>query len=102
MESKFKECVYGIVKQIPLGRVMTYGQIAVLCNQFGAARVVGQIAHFGPSNLPWHRVVHASGLMARGFVPEGRSGQEKLLRLEGIEFNNGRIEIAKYLWSPKK
>ena len=64
MESDFKIAVHALVAQIPPGKVMSYGQIAALCGHPGAARVVGQIAHFGPSDVPWQRVVNARGGMA--------------------------------------
>jgi methylated-DNA-protein-cysteine methyltransferase-like protein len=102
MDSKFRDDVYAIVKGIPYGRVMNYGQIAALCGHPGAARAVGQIAHFGPSNLPWQRVVTASGSMARGFWPNGPEGQARMLASEGIEVKNLKINIERYRWWPNK
>lgn len=98
----FKNDVHCMVAQIPNGKVMTYGQIAVLCGHPGAARVVGQIAHFGEPNLPWHRVVNASGGMANGFVPNGPEYQAKLLVEEGVVVNNLKLNLESYLWWPKK
>lgn len=86
--------------QIPVGRVMTYGQIAALCGHTGAARVVGQIAHFGPPDLPWQRVVNAKGGLAAGFVPDGRSGQARMLEKEGVLITNETLTIKEYLWWP--
>lgn len=96
----FKQRVFDLVRSIPKGYVMTYGQIAVLCGHPGAARVVGQIAHFGSPDLPWHRVVNAKGGMASAFVPGGREMQAKLLNEEGIEINNNSIDIKRYIWWP--
>ena len=53
MSNDFKKDVYEVVAKIPKGRVMTYGQIAALCNHPRAARSVGQVAHWGPQELPW-------------------------------------------------
>lgn len=51
VDSGFAERVYELVAQIPMGRVMTYGQIAAMCGSPRAARIVGGIAHFGPAFL---------------------------------------------------
>lgn len=59
--NQFKKRVEDIVAQIPKGNVMTYGQLAALCGNPRAARIVGGIAHFGDPNLPWHRVVNKHG-----------------------------------------
>lgn len=84
-ELAFNEQVYEIVSRIPYGRVATYGQIAAMCGNPRAARVVGGIAHFGPTGLPWQRVVKAGGRLAEGF-PGGIDGHMQVLGAEGIEF----------------
>lgn len=100
MNSDFRENVYRIVSAIPLGMVMTYGDIAALCGHAYAARVVGGIAHFGPPNLPWHRVVNRNGGLARGF-PGGIDAQVELLRAEGHVIENYTIEDFKEKrWTP--
>src|SRR5688500_4011557 len=66
-DSAFKEQIYHLVAQIPQGRLMTYGQIAALCGRPRAAWEVGQIAHFGPPELPWQRVVNKQGGLAKGW-----------------------------------
>lgn len=86
VDEDFNQRVYDLVAQIPKGKVMTYGQIAAACGHAYAAWEVGQIAHFGPSELPWHRVVNKQGGMASGFIPDGPVGQRKLLEAEGITF----------------
>lgn len=100
VETSFTNDIYALVAQIPAGRVMTYGQIAALCGHPGAARVVGQVAHFGPPNLPWQRVVNAKGGLAAGFVPDGRIGQARMLAAEGIAVVNNSVSITEYLWWP--
>lgn len=79
-----------------MGRVVSYSQVAVMCGHPGAARVVGQIAHFGPSNLPWHRLVHANGVLANGYVPGGPAYQLQLLQIEGVKCNNGKVIMKDY------
>lgn len=87
-ENGFVLKVYEIVESIPSGRVMTYGQIAALAGNAGAARIVGSIAHYGPPILPWHRVVKSGGFLAEGFPGGGRKLQRQLLEAEGIKFSN--------------
>ncbi len=102
MNSQFRDAVYALVAQIPPGKVMSYGQIAALCGHPGAARAVGQIAHFGPSELPWQRVVNASGGIARGFWPDGPDGQARMLEAEGATLRNSKVSMKESLWWPKK
>jgi methylated-DNA-protein-cysteine methyltransferase-like protein len=96
----FSERVRALVAQIPRGRVMTYGQIAGLCGNARAARIVGGIAHFGDPNLPWQRVVNKSGGLAAGY-PGGREGHRRHLEAEGVTVdNNGKVDVGKLLWRP--
>ncbi|HSX53196.1 MAG TPA: MGMT family protein [Patescibacteria group bacterium] len=102
VDKGFNDRVYAIVAQIPKGRVMTYGQIAALCGSPRAARIVGGIAHFGPEDLPWQRVVHKDGSLAIGF-PGGVEGHSQVLKAEGIAVSDDyRVEIGKLLWNPRQ
>lgn len=83
-KNNFKNLVYDLVSQIPKGRVMTYGDIAALCGEAHAARIVGGMAHFGPVDLPWQRVVNRFGSMASGYYG-GKAGQKTDLEKEGLE-----------------
>lgn len=100
LDSVFKQQVQKVVVAIPKGYVMTYGQIAAVCGHVGAARVIGQIAHYGDVEVPWHRVVNAKGMMASGFWPDGPSGQKRLLESEGIVFDGDKLNLGTYLWTP--
>ena len=103
VDSEFKERVYGLIKDIPKGRVMTYGQIAALCGAPWAAWEVGQIAHYGPSDLPWHRVVNKAGGLASAFVPGGMNGQRAKLEAEGTMVSDDyKVNVAELLWGPAK
>lgn len=96
----FKHQVEMLVARIPIGRVMTYGQIAALCGNARAARIVGGIAHFGDPGLPWQRVVNKRGGLASGY-PGGRRGHKEHLEAEGIKVNDDcRIEVKELLWWP--
>lgn len=98
----FRDRVESIVTDIPVGRVMTYGQIAALCGNARAARVVGGIAHFGNPSLPWHRVVNKRGGLASGY-PGGRRAHADHLRSEGVELGEDYhvYNMQNILWRPQ-
>src|ERR1700716_1197648 len=96
----FRKRVETLVAQIPRGRVMTYGQLAALCGNARAARIVGGIAHFGDPKLPWQRVVNKSGGLASGY-PGGRVGHKAHLEAEGIHVSEEfKVNVSELLWSP--
>lgn len=96
----FKESVYKLVAQIPKGRVMTYGDIAALCGQAAASRIVGGLAHFGPTDLPWHRVVNRFGGLAAGYYG-GKQGHQKALEAEGFVIEEQKIvDFESRRWTP--
>ena len=96
----FADQVYELVARIPAGRVMTYGQIAALCGSARAARIVGGVAHYGPEDLPWHRVVNKQGGLASGYHG-GRSEQARQLEAEGVAVSeDGFVEVERLLWWP--
>lgn len=99
-ETTFRERVEMTVSQIPIGRLMTYGQIAAICGNARAARIVGGIAHFGDAHLPWQRVVSKQGMMASGF-PGGRQAHRELLENEGIIVGDDfKVDIKELIWYP--
>lgn len=96
----FAQAVEEMVRQIPAGRVMTYGQLAALAGSPLAARIVGGIAHFGDPNIPWQRVVNKQGGLARGY-PGGRASHKAALELEGVVVNaSDGVDVKKLLWWP--
>ncbi len=100
VDSNFADRVNHIVSQIPEGQVMTYGQIAAICGNARAARIVGGIAHFGDPNLPWQRVVNKQGGLARGY-PGGMEGHRQVLLQEGIKVSEDfKVDIEGLLWRP--
>ena len=100
VDSEFKISVYDIVAAIPKGNVMTYGQVAASAGAAWAAWEVGQIAHTGPSDLPWQRVVNKSGGLARGY-PGGFEGHKRDLEAEGIYVDDEyKVKIDELLWRP--
>ncbi len=95
--------IYDIVKQIPYGKVATYGQIAALAGNPHLSRVVGYALHANPDgdNIPCYRVVNRFGEVSPAFVFGGEQIQRGLLESEGIEFDeDGRIDLEKYIWRP--
>lgn len=73
--------------ELPIDKVTTYGDLAAMAGSPRAARIVGGIAHQGPEELPWHRLVNAEGGLAIGY-PGGQEVQRQLLAQDGIECNS--------------
>ena len=95
----FRARVQAIVRAIPQGKVITYGQLALLAGKPRGARQVGWIAHTGGPG-PWQRVVNSSGELARGFTG-GREGHRRALLRDGIRLGaDGRVNLKRYLWWP--
>jgi len=101
VDAEFKQRVYDLVAQIPKGRVMTYGQIAAYCGAAWAAWEVGQIAHTGPSGLPWQRVVNKQGGLAAGWPNGGKATHAAALEADGVQIlDDYKVDIASLLWTP--
>ena len=99
-QDSFRSAVYEIVAAIPEGRVMTYGDIAALAGHPYAARQVGGLAHFGPTELPWHRVVNRFGGLASGYYG-GKRGHQLALEAEGFEIKDFQIiDFKERRWLP--
>ena len=98
---EFKNRVFWLVWNIPFGKCISYGDLATLAGNPRAARIVGGIAHNGPSDLPWHRVVYKDGKLASGF-PGGPSNQKEMLQSESIEFTDDDIVSNNkiFWWTP--
>ncbi len=102
MNEGFFAQAYEIVKQIPEGRVATYGQIARMMGHPRSARYVGYAMHASPGmreGVPCHRVVFADGSLARGFAFGGPGIQRQMLEEEGIIFlPDGKVDLAQCQW----
>lgn len=91
--------LYALVKRIPKGRVVTYGQLARATRLPGGARAAGRAMATCPRGqaIPWHRVVAAGGRIA---IREPFAGlQRRLLETEGTRFVERRVALADHLWS---
>ena len=91
--SNLKENVYEFVRNIPRGKVATYGQIALHLGNRNFARAVGNILHGNPDpeHIPCHRVVNAQGKLSRSYAFGGIEAQRRLLASEGVVFKNDYI-----------
>lgn len=97
--TEFTKRIYEVVKDIPCGRVMSYGQVARLAGNPRGARGVGFALHRNPSpgEIPCHRVVFRDGSVTTGFAFGGPEAQRRLLEAEGVGFlEDGRVDMARY------
>ena len=87
----FFELVYRIVRAVPPGQVISYGQVALLAGNPCMARQVDWALHVCPPDVPWQRVVRKDGSLAP-LPPDGSSRQRALLEAEGVAFDSrGRV-----------
>ncbi|MBW4522605.1 MAG: MGMT family protein [Scytolyngbya sp. HA4215-MV1] len=99
------DLIYQIVRQIPIGKVATYGQVAELAGLGGQARLVGYALYrvdLRSSDIPWQRVINAKGEISESLHRQGSDYfQRSLLEAEGIQFTpTGKIDLKQYLWRP--
>lgn len=101
-ELHLRDAVYRLMAQLPNGKVTTYGDLAAMARYPNAARIVGGIAHGGPEDLPWHRLVNSQGGLAIGF-PGGQDVQRQLLAQDGIECTPGNKvkDFGARRWLPR-
>ena len=103
---EFSENVYDMVRQIPTGKVATYGLIAQLLGRPQSGRYVGFALRNNPhpgtgsDNTPCHRVVFKDGRLCDGFAFGGPDVQRKLLEAEGVTFaDNSHVDMQACLWN---
>ena len=96
--------IYAVVRQVPEGRVATYGQIAALAGIAGHARQVGYALHAlaDGADVPWQRVINARGEVSPRAGGGWAAGlQRHLLEEEGVAFDaRGRVDLARCRWEP--
>src|SRR4030081_4127455 len=94
--------VFRFVKQIPRGRVLTYGALAKALHLPGGARSAGRAMAATPSGkgIPWHRVIGERGkiLIREPYA----SLQKKLLESEGVKITESRVDLGSHLWKPAR
>lgn len=100
--SSFKEKIYSLTKQIPKGKVATYGQLAKLAAKPKAARAVGVLMKNNPNApfVPCHRVVGLNGDLIGYSAGNGISTKKEILIKEGVIFKGEKVDLAKSQWQP--
>ena len=98
----YRERVYEMVRKIPVGKVMTYGQIAIILGEGFTARTVGYVMHASDEGVPWQRVINSQGKCSTGRLTIPLNLQQELLEAEGIIFNaSGKCDLGKFQWFPE-
>lgn len=92
--------IIAAIKQIPRGRVCTYGNVADVAGLPRRARLVGTVLRQTPASrgLPWYRVINASGRISFPLGSDSYARQRKQLEAEGIDFVGGRVDLNRYGW----
>ena len=101
-ETEIYAPVYALVRQVPAGQVVTYGQVAGLLTAVSVtARQVGTAMRYAPKDVPWQRVVGAGGkLPIAKLSPELQARQRRLLEAEGVTFKttSDTVDMARHQW----
>lgn len=101
-DKAYRERVYEIVRRIPSGRLMTYGQIAGILGEGYTARTVGYVMHGAEDDVPWQRVINSQGKCSTGRLTIPMNLQQEILESEGIEFSAaGKCDLKTLIWYPK-
>ena len=101
MDPNYRERVFRLVRRIPRGRVMTYGQIAAILGEGYTPRTVGFVMHSAEGDLPWHRVINAQGACATGGILLPADKQQRMLEREGVKFDErSRCDLQRFVWLP--
>ena len=98
----YRERVYEIVRKIPAGKVMTYGQLAIILGEGYTARTVGYVMHGADEGVPWQRVINSQGKCSTGRLTIPMNLQQELLESEGVIFNaSGKCDLSTFQWFPQ-
>ena len=102
-DKNYRERVYEIVRTIPVGRVMTYGQIASILGEGYTPRTVGFVMHGAETKeTPWQRVINSQGACSTGKMTVPVNLQQQILEDEGVIFDGkDRCDLNVYRWSPE-
>ncbi|MBR2957793.1 MAG: MGMT family protein [Clostridia bacterium] len=102
MDKSVFEKIYDVVKQIPRGKVATYGQVALLAGNPRWARVVGYALHVNPDpdTIPCYRVVNREGRVSPAFAFGGENMQVLMLEGDGIKVTDGKVDLSVFQWLP--
>ena len=101
-DKTYREIVYTVVRQIPAGKVMAYGQLAIVLGEGYTARTVGYVMHGAGEDVPWQRVINSQGKCSTGRLTIPLNLQQELLEAEGVIFNaSGKCDLGKFQWFPE-
>ena len=96
----FPKRIYDLVKNIPEGKVTTYGQLAAMAGSPRASRIVGAAMYRAPEGLPCHRVLYSNGTLCCDQAFGGKKIQRQMLEREGVPFlPDGRVDLKRCLWT---
>ena len=102
-DAGYRERVYALVRRIPPGRVMTYGQIAEILGEGYTPRTVGYVMHAADERDPWQRVINSQGACSTGRVILPPDRQQRMLEAEGVVCDaRGRCDLGRYRWTPEE
>ena len=105
-DNSFYNKVFEVVRQVPSGRITTYGAIARFLGSAQSSRMVGWAmnqSHFSDAYVPAHRVVNRQGLLTGKHHFDGPDVMKELLQSEGIEIVNNQVkDFEKHFWDPSK
>src|SRR5438067_10419385 len=100
-DKSYRGRVYDIVRQIPPGKVMTYGQLAIILGEGYTARTIGYVMHGSEDGVPWQRVINSQGKCSTGRLTIPMNLQQELLEAEGVVFNgSGKCDLGMFQWFP--
>jgi methylated-DNA-protein-cysteine methyltransferase-like protein len=96
--------IIAAIKQIPRGKVCTYGVVAEVAGLPRRARLVGTVLRQTPSSksVPWFRVINASGRISFPQGSDSYDRQRKHLEAEGVDFVGGRVDLDRYGWPSRE
>jgi len=101
-DKAYRARVYDLVRQIPHGRVMTYGQIAIVLGEGYTARTVGYVMHGSEDGVPWQRVINSQGKCSTSKLSIPMNLQQTMLEQEGVVFSEkGKCDLSKFQWWPE-
>ncbi len=94
--------LYALLREIPKGRVTTYGALARALGNQNLCRAVGAWLHQNPDGEanPCYKVVNAKGFLSRAYAFGGADVQKEKLERDGIKVVNGRVDLTKFGWKP--
>ncbi|MFL6467067.1 MAG: MGMT family protein [Pyrinomonadaceae bacterium] len=101
-DKNYRANVFDLVRQIPRGKVMTYGQIAIVLGEGYTARTVGYVMHSSEDGVPWQRVINSQGKCSTSKLSIPIDLQQTMLEQEGVVFSDkGKCDLDRFQWWPK-